>query len=81
MPPKKKSETRQFVTTHPLGTEVYTTDEVAALLKMSVRSVLRAIWQGKLKAKKTGREYLITREWVREYFDKLPDAELEPERR
>jgi excisionase family DNA binding protein len=80
MPPKRKREGFRPVVTHPLGTEIYTTEEVAGLLKRSVRTILRAIKSGKLEARKAGRDYLITREAVQRYFEGLPkatDGELE----
>jgi len=75
MPPKRKSETSAPVRTHVLGEEVFTTDQVAHDLHVSVRSVLRAIEQGKLKARKVGRHYLITRPAVRAYYEGLPLTE------
>jgi excisionase family DNA binding protein len=74
MPPKRKREVRRPVVMHPLGTEVYTTEEVAGVLKRSVRTILRAIKSGKLEARKAGRDYLITREAVQQYFEQLPKA-------
>jgi excisionase family DNA binding protein len=79
MPPKRKHEVAYPVVTHPLGTEIYTTEEVAALLKRSVRTILRAIKSGKLEARKAGRDYLMTREAVRQYFENLPKATVESE--
>jgi excisionase family DNA binding protein len=74
MPPKRKREVLRAVVTHPLGTEIYTTEEVAGVLKRSVRTILRAIRSGKLEARKAGRDYLITREAVQKYFESLPKA-------
>ena len=55
----------------PLGTELYTTTEVAALLRCSVRHLLRAIDRGDLQAVKTGRHYVMTAEAVRAYWAQL----------
>ena len=71
MPPKPKATP---LTSHPLGTEIYTTEEVAAALKLSVRHILRAIHRGHLEARKTGKHYLITRDAVRKYWESLPLA-------
>jgi excisionase family DNA binding protein len=59
MPPKRKSETSGTVRTHVLGEEVFTTDQVAHDLHISVRTVLRAIHDGKLKARRVGKQYLV----------------------
>jgi excisionase family DNA binding protein len=56
---------------HPLGTELYTTTEVAALLRCSVRHLLRAIERGELPAVKTGRQYVMTQEAIRQYWAHL----------
>lgn len=72
MPPRKKE--RPEMVPHPLDTQIYTTDEVAKALKISVRTVLRAIELGKLEAKKQGKQFLITREAIRRYWDSLPSA-------
>jgi excisionase family DNA binding protein len=55
----------------PLGTELYTTAEVAALLRCSARHLLRAIDRGELQAVKTGRHYVMTAEAVRAYWAQL----------
>jgi excisionase family DNA binding protein len=60
--------------THPLGTEIYSVKQVAASLGLSTKTIYEAIGAGKLKAKKTGKQFLITREAVREYFDSLPEG-------
>jgi excisionase family DNA binding protein len=75
MPPKRKAETSASVRTHVLGEEVFTTDQVAHDLHISVRTVLRAIQDGKLKARRVGRQYLITRAAVRAYYEGLPEEE------
>jgi excisionase family DNA binding protein len=77
MPPKRKSETSGTVRTHVLGEEVFTTDQVAHDLHISVRTVLRAIHDGKLKARRVGKQYLITRPAVRAYYEGLPVEEGE----
>jgi excisionase family DNA binding protein len=60
--------------THPLGTEIYSTEQVAQALGLSVRYILNAIRSGKLKARKAGKAYLITREDVRTFWESLPEA-------
>ena len=74
MPPKRKSETSAGVRTHVLGDEIFTTDQVAHDLNVSVHTVLRAIHSGKLKARKMGKQFLITRSAVREFYEGLPLA-------
>ena len=74
MPPKRKAETSAGVRTHVLGEEVFTTDQIAHDLNISVRTVLRAIHDGKLKARKAGKQYLITRSAVRAFYEGLPLA-------
>lgn len=75
MPPKRKAETSGTVRTHVLGEEVFTTDQVAHDLNISVRTVLRAIHDGKLMARRTGKQYLMTRSAVRAYYEGLPLAD------
>jgi len=58
--------------THPLGTEIYSVKQVAEALSLSTKTIYEAIEVGKLQAKKTGKQFLITREAVREYWDSLP---------
>ena len=65
--------------THPLGTEIYQPQQVADALGLSYKTILRAIKSGKLKAKKTGKQFLITREAVRDFYDGIPDAVIEDE--
>jgi excisionase family DNA binding protein len=77
MPPKRKAETSAGVRTHVLGEEVFTTEQVAHDLNLSVRTVLRAIHSGKLKARKAGKQYLMTRSAVREFYEGLPLADGE----
>src|SRR5262245_57290785 len=69
MPPKRKPLSPPTVS--PIG-DVYTTEEVAGMLKLSVRTILRAIAHRQLEARKAGRAYLITREAVRQYWESLP---------
>ena len=64
----------KIMTTHPLGTEIYTPGQVADSLGLSYKTILRAIKGGHLKAKKTGKNFLITREAVREFWDNLPSG-------
>jgi excisionase family DNA binding protein len=59
---------------HPLGTELYTTAQVAQALHLSVRTILRAIKSGKLAARRTGKQFLITRDAVQAYWDAMPRA-------
>jgi excisionase family DNA binding protein len=75
MPPKRKAETSGTVRMHVLGEEVFTTDQVAHDLNISVRTVLRAIHTGKLQARKTGKQFLMTRSAVRAYYEGLPLVE------
>jgi excisionase family DNA binding protein len=59
---------------HPLGTELYTTTQVAQALHLSVRTILRAIKSGKLTARRTGKQFLITQDAVQAYWDRMPLA-------
>jgi excisionase family DNA binding protein len=77
MPPKRKAETSAAVRTHVLGEEVFTTDQVAHDLNISVRTVLRAIHDGRIKARKIGKQYLMTRSAVRAFYEGLPLADGE----
>jgi len=61
--------------THPLGTEIYSAKQVAESFGLSYVTILRAIKSGQLKAKKTGKNFLITREAVRDFWENLPEAE------
>lgn len=69
MPPKRKASPPPPVS--PIG-EVYTTEEVAGMLKLSVRAILRAIERRQLEARKAGKAYLITRDAVQQYWQSLP---------
>lgn len=73
--PKKRAEPKMV--THPLGTEIYSVRQVAESLGLSTKTIYEAIEAGKLQAKKTGKQFLITREAVREYWDSLPTARKE----
>ncbi len=72
MPLKRKTHTRPEMVTHPLGTEIYSTEQVAQALGLSVRYILNAIRKGQLEARKAGKAYLITREAVRQFYEGLP---------
>jgi excisionase family DNA binding protein len=69
MPPKRKTLAPPVVS--PIG-EVYTTEDVAGMLKLSVRTILRAIEHQEIEARKAGKAYLITREAVQRYWESLP---------
>jgi excisionase family DNA binding protein len=71
MPPKRKAETATRVRMYVQGKEVFTTEQVAHALNISVRTVLRAIHIGTLKAYKVGRQFLITRAAVRVFWKGL----------
>ena len=60
MPPKRNRNLCR-VRPHVLEEEVFTTNQVAHDLNISVRTVLRVIHAGNLTARKTGKKYLITR--------------------
>jgi excisionase family DNA binding protein len=74
MPAKRKSETSAGVRVHALGEEVFTTEQVAHDLNLSVKTIYRAIKNGELQARKTGKQFLITRSAVRAYYEGLPLA-------
>jgi len=69
--PRKPAASPPRPKPHPLGTELYTTTEVAALLRCSVRHLLRAIDRGELQAVKTGRQYVMTQEAICQYWARL----------
>jgi excisionase family DNA binding protein len=77
MPAKRKSETSAGVRGHALGEEIFTTEQVAHDLNLSVKTILRAIKSGKLQARKAGKQFLITRSAVRAYYEGLPLADGE----
>jgi excisionase family DNA binding protein len=67
--PKQKQKTVSVV--NPLG-ELYTTDQAADFLKVNIRTILREIERGNLKAKKIGKGFRITRQALEEYWKKAP---------
>jgi excisionase family DNA binding protein len=67
----KKKARAEFMT-HPLGTEIYTVEQVAAALGLSPKYIYKAIREGKLEARKTGKQFLLTREDVRKFWESLP---------
>jgi excisionase family DNA binding protein len=73
MPAQKRAQPSTNIP-HPLDTEIYTTAQVAQALHLSVRTILRAIKSGKLSARRTGKQFLITRDAVRAYWEGLPQA-------
>ena len=73
MPPPKQA-LPPSPSQHPLGTEIFTTAQVAQALHLSVRTILRAIKSGKLTARRTGKQFLITRDAVQAYWDRMPLA-------
>ncbi|MFP4198194.1 MAG: helix-turn-helix domain-containing protein [Halanaerobium sp.] len=48
--------------------KVYTTDEVADMLKISRRSVLKLIREKELPAKKVARKWRITEDHLQDFF-------------
>jgi excisionase family DNA binding protein len=72
MPPAKKVRTE--IIPHPLDTQIYSAEQVAEALNLSVRYIYRAIQSGKLEARKTGKQFLITRDAVRKFWESLPMA-------
>ena len=69
-----KKKTRPEFVTHPLGTEIYTVEQVAAALNLSSKYIYKAIRDGKLDARKTGKQFLMTREDVRKFWESLPST-------
>lgn len=51
--------------------KVYTTDEVADMLKISRASVVKLINNKELKAKKVARKWRITEEYLQNFFNKV----------
>jgi excisionase family DNA binding protein len=74
MPQRRPHENRATPKSHPLDTEVYLIQEVAEALKLSVKTIRRAIHKRELEARRTGKQYLITKEAVQRYWNKLPYA-------
>ena len=59
----------------PTSVQRFTTvKQVADRLGLSTKTIYEAIEAGKLQAKKTGKQFLITREAVREYLESLPSG-------
>lgn len=55
--------------------KLYTTQEVADMLKVTVISIRRYIKLGKLKAVKFGRELRITEEQLNDFIEKYSKGE------
>lgn len=53
----------------PRGPSLFTVDEAAKMLGVSCRTILAAISEGKLRAAKPGKGYLIRESWLDEYLD------------
>ena len=70
----RKMVGREGPAPHPLDTQIYTIAEVADALHLSVKTIRRAILKGELEARKTGKQYLITKEAVQRYWNRLPYA-------
>ena len=51
--------------------KIYTTDEVADILKISRDSVLKLIKKRELKAKKVARKWRITESYLQDFFEVL----------
>lgn len=49
--------------------KVYTTDEVAEMLKISRASVLKLINKRELKAKKIARKWRVTEDHLQDFFE------------
>jgi excisionase family DNA binding protein len=69
MPPPKK--TTRSARPLALGTEVLTTSEAAEDCNVSVRTIYRAIKNGKLKAYRLNKDFRIKREDLRAWFEGL----------
>jgi excisionase family DNA binding protein len=67
-----KKRARPEVIRHPLGEEVYTLEQVAQSLQLSKKYLYRAIKAGRLRATKTGKQFLLTRSDVRTFWESLP---------
>jgi excisionase family DNA binding protein len=67
--------------THPLGTEMYAVQHVAESLGLRTEAIYAAIETGKPKATKTGTQFLMTREAVRESVDRVPEGRRHTEAR
>jgi excisionase family DNA binding protein len=73
MPLKTKAQTDRVVI-HPLGTELYTTADVARALRLSVQPIMHAIARWDLEAHRVGKQYLMTREAVVQFWARCPLA-------
>ncbi len=77
MATKSKRDVRT-VRTHSLApgnpTDQFTTEEIAQDLRRGPRTILRLIKDGKLEARKQGRDWLISREAVQKYMNSLPTS-------
>ena len=60
--------------------EVLTPKEVSDYLGVHVKSVRRAITDGKLRAFRNGSRYYVCKDWVREFQDAQIVAVVEPRR-
>ena len=59
-------------TKSPTGTVTLT--EAAKILRMGRDTIQAHIEAGTIPAKRLGRRILISREWIDNWFDRLPDA-------
>jgi excisionase family DNA binding protein len=50
--------------------EFYTVKELAQILKISTRTVIKLIEEKKIRASKVGREWRVQREYLDEYLKK-----------
>lgn len=55
--------------------EVYTVEEVATILKVSQKWVIRQIIANKIRAFKTGHKYRVTRSALNEFMGEAPRKE------
>jgi len=67
----KEQATTEDQSKSPVG-PIYTTAEAARMLRRSVRTILRHIEKGNIKAKKDGKDWLIPGSEVQRFWDKLP---------
>jgi len=51
--------------------KIYTPEEAAKELKMSVQTIWKYIREGKLKAAKFGKTYRISEKQLEEFFDRM----------
>ena len=52
----------------------YTADEVASVLNLHVKTVRRIVREGRLKARRIGKEYRIARAYLDEFAGEVPTA-------